>query len=208
MGIRAVFFDVGGVVVHADLERYAVEAAPYFQAAPEHVRQEVMARAPHLERGFAPSDTFWQEVGQNLADWGLGRAASPEVCRDLWTRLMMASLRIDWAVIHLCHRLAARGLVVGALSNTIAEHAAYLRRLGVYRPFDPCVLSCEVGYRKPEREIYLLACEQAGFKPRDCLLIDDVQGNLDGAREAGMQGCLYTGLDELRQQLRRLRLPA
>ena len=95
---------------------------------------------------------------------------------------------------------------LGALSNTLEDHVAVLTRMGVYRPFDPCVLSCRVGFRKPEPGIYLKAAEMAGLPPRECLLVDDRPENLEGGRRVGMQGLLFAGAAGLARDLGRLRL--
>ena len=52
---------------------------------------------------------------------------------------------------------------------------------------DALVYSHEVGCMKPDPAIYHIVCERLGVAPRDALLLDDVQANVDGARAAGMQ---------------------
>ena len=46
-----------------------------------------------------------------------------------------------------------------------------------------------VGLRKPEREIYELTIERLGdgIEPADCLFVDDVEHNVDAARDLGMR---------------------
>ena len=46
--------------------------------------------------------------------------------------------------------------------------------------------------RKPEREIYDLTAKQLGVANIDCLMIDDLPVNVDGANEAGMTGLLFS----------------
>jgi putative hydrolase of the HAD superfamily len=96
---------------------------------------------------------------------------------------------------------------VGALSNTIQEHALLLQRRGVYQTFNPVILSCQVGMRKPNADIYRKAAELCKTKPTRCLLIDDLPENVDGAQKAGYQAILYKGdANELRHELHRLGL--
>jgi putative hydrolase of the HAD superfamily len=53
--------------------------------------------------------------------------------------------------------------------------------------FDAVVFSCDVGYAKPEREIYLLTARRLGIAPEGCLFVGDGgSGELPGARAAGM----------------------
>jgi len=53
------------------------------------------------------------------------------------------------------------------------------------------VFSCEVGLRKPEPEIYLLACERLGVEPARCLYVGDgAYAELSGAANVGMHAIL------------------
>ncbi len=204
--IRLVFFDIGGVVIRADLERYVPVGCALFGARPEPLRREVTSRVPALEMGSMDSATFWKQVGESLWRLGEGRPVSPEKCRYLWRDLLAATAEIDPQVMDLCSSLQQAGVRLGALTNTIEDHIPVLTGMGVYRPFDPCVMSCRVGFRKPQREIYLKAAEMAGLKLQECLLVDDLVGNIEGARRAGMPGIAFSDAAGLRRELARWRL--
>ena len=53
------------------------------------------------------------------------------------------------------------------------------------------ILSGEVGVRKPDPEIYLLAAERIGLAPEKCVFVDDIPVNVEGARALGMAGILH-----------------
>jgi putative hydrolase of the HAD superfamily len=48
------------------------------------------------------------------------------------------------------------------------------------------VISSDVGIRKPDPAIYLLAAEKLGLAPEVCVFVDDIATNLRPAREVGM----------------------
>jgi putative hydrolase of the HAD superfamily len=54
--------------------------------------------------------------------------------------------------------------------------------------FDAVVLSGQVGFGKPDLRIYLLAAEQLGLVPEECVFVDDLSPNVHGAVTAGMVG--------------------
>lgn len=58
--------------------------------------------------------------------------------------------------------------------------------------FDAFILSSDVGLIKPSREIYNVTAEQLDEQPEDCLMIDDIPANVEGAKQAGMQALLFT----------------
>jgi putative hydrolase of the HAD superfamily len=44
---------------------------------------------------------------------------------------------------------------------------------------------------KPEPRIYALAAQRLGLPPEECVFVDDLEANVNAAREAGMQGICY-----------------
>lgn len=206
MKITAVLFDIGGVVVDADLESYAEVAAQLFAAEPADLRMAVQERVPRLELGQIDSDQFWKEVGEWLWSQGKGRLAEPTLCKGLWRRILAERCKVNPKVVDLCWQLNRRGLVVGALSNTILEHAEHLATMGVYQPFRPCLLSFQIGMRKPDKSIYQLAAKKAGKPIKDILLVDDNPDNVNGARLAGMQAHYFQSLSGLLGELTKMKL--
>ena len=205
MAIQAVLFDIGGVVIHANLESYAERGAKVFRSTPEALRAAVQPRVPKLEKGEISSEDFWKEVGEVLWSKGLGTIPDPIHFKGLWRQLMVDSLKLDNQVLKLCWNLRAK-VMVGALSNTIKDHAEYLAELGYYQPFKPCVLSCLVGMRKPDKSIYQLAAKQTGKSIGKCLFVDDSEANCQAAKAAGMKVHHFTGLYPLVSELSKLKL--
>ncbi len=54
-------------------------------------------------------------------------------------------------------------------------------------PVRAAAYSCEIGVIKPNAEIYLHALRKIGTAPEDAVFVDDVPGNLEGAKAVGMQ---------------------
>ena len=71
--------------------------------------------------------------------------------------------------------------------------------------FDIVIESSVLGIRKPNPEIYQIACDQMGINPNQALFIDDLGINLKPARALGMKTIKVLdqeqALDELEQQL-------
>lgn len=53
--------------------------------------------------------------------------------------------------------------------------------------FDAVVLSYQEGVAKPGKEAFDLAAERLGLPPEECVMIDDLADNVEGAELAGMQ---------------------
>lgn len=199
--IKAVLFDIGGVLLHADLgESFSQVASLLFGCSPEDLVPFATDFISQLERGEIESSFMWRQLGARLQSEGLGRAQEIDRAEELWTLLLQETLEIDQEMLQICYRLQSK-VVVAALSNTISEHAAVFQELGAYEAFNPCLLSFEVGMRKPELRIYRLAAELMNVRPGNCLFIDDCPINVAAAKEAKMQTHLFTGRQALESTL-------
>lgn len=70
--------------------------------------------------------------------------------------------------------------------------------------FDAFVFSSEVGLIKPSAEIFEIAASRLGFSPDECVMIDDIPDNVEGARMTGMHGVLFTSNRQLEIDLGQL----
>ena len=109
----------------------------------------------------------------------------------------------DEAMIGAVRRARAQGVPTGLISNSWGGNYG---EGGYDRPmfdelFDIVVVSGEVGLRKPQPEIYLLACERIGADPAECVFADDFEVNAEGASAVGMLGIRHRNADETIPQL-------
>jgi putative hydrolase of the HAD superfamily len=72
-------------------------------------------------------------------------------------------------------------------TNNVHEIVAYLRKLyDVWKYFRGVVVSAEVDLLKPEPAIYRRLLSDYGLEAERSVFIDDIPGNVDGARDVGM----------------------
>ena len=57
--------------------------------------------------------------------------------------------------------------------------------------FDTIVASGDVGFVKPQPEIYRIAATRLGVDPSECVFLDDIEDFCQGAREVGMQAVQF-----------------
>lgn len=203
--IETVFFDIGGVVVNAPMEQYRTLGAEIFGCREEHVVRASVELLPCLEMGKITSAEFWEQVGEKLAYMGMGRAVPGWRFKGFWEGILMDNLAVHEDVMEICRHLKSR-VRVAALSNTIQEHALVLQKEGIYKPFNPVILSCQIGMRKPNLDIYQKSAQLAKTAPAQCLFIDDLVENVEGAQKAGFQAHHYRNVAELRRELHRWNL--
>jgi putative hydrolase of the HAD superfamily len=120
----------------------------------------------------------------------LSRHAAGAVNGSVWFReVQQMTRRIDLEMMRAVQALTDRGVRTALVSNSWGPTDGYpwdhLPR------FSEVVVSAEVGIRKPDSAIYLLAVEKLGRAPADCVFIDDVEINLVPARALGLGTVLY-----------------
>lgn len=94
--------------------------------------------------------------------------------------------RAEPGMVEVVARLRAQGVRVGLLSNAEGADHPY--------DVDAAVLSGEAGVRKPQRAAYELVAARLGMTPAECVFVDDLAGNVQGAVAAGMVGVLHVGV--------------
>ncbi len=92
--------------------------------------------------------------------------------------------------------LAARDVRVGIISNTGRTPGVILRRFleghGLLRYFAVISYSDEIGYRKPDAEIFLRTLSLAGAAPEEAVHVgDNPVDDVTGAQGVGMRGVHY-----------------
>jgi len=129
--------------------------------------------------------------------------------RELFGRMMHQSVQYDMHVLRAMERLRASGRwKLIALTNNFSKHnvsadgveaaipESELQFLGWHDGavpshlrdlFDDFCDSSTLGVRKPDPEIYLIACNRNGIKPSEAIFLDDIGVNLKTARELGME---------------------
>lgn len=96
---------------------------------------------------------------------------------------------------------------IGLLSNIGREWIDdFFSRHQLHELFDEVVLSGEEGLTKPHPAIFELIASRLGLEPADCVMIDDIPENCQGAEMAGMQAIHYVSNQQLLEELYRLRI--
>lgn len=91
------------------------------------------------------------------------------------------------------------------LSDTNELHFDYiLANFPVLRHFDEYILSYKAGHLKPSTEIFNLAVAAAACQPAECVFIDDVESNVEGAKKAGLHGIHFISPAKLKEDINRL----
>jgi epoxide hydrolase-like predicted phosphatase len=186
MAIRAVVFDIGGVLeITPGLGLTRAWETRLGLAAGELDRRlsDVWAAG---SIGAITLDDVHQAVRDRL---GLDERQLAAFMTGLWREYLGTA---NTELIEYARQLRPR-YRTGIVSNSFVgarerEQAAY----GFEDLVDQVVYSHEAGMSKPDPRLYALVCARLGVRPEETVFIDDYAPNIEAAREAGLHAVHYT----------------
>lgn len=208
---RNLIFDIGNVLVDID---YTVPIAEFQKLVPPNTdfRFETVVSYTNQHNIFDLFEKGKVTVPQ-FRD-GLKQLLKPDVT-DAEIDLAWNSILINYplAKFELLKQLKTRYYTL-ALSNINELHvqaidiaAAQLLnedRFGNF--FHKAYYSNEMGWRKPEKEIYEMLIQQENLNRAETFFVDDKLENIEMAREVGLQAYQLTERDKLDELLRELNI--
>ena len=147
-----------------------------------------------LERGELTEEGFAERFGELLE-------FEPDRRAGLVER-MFGHIRPDDEMVEALRRARAQGVRTGLISNSMG--AGRYDRSTFPELFDGVVISGDEGMHKPQPEIYRLGCERVCLEPADCVFVDDLRENCEGAEAVGMTAVLHRGAERTLPRLEEL----
>ncbi|WP_455279958.1 HAD family hydrolase [[Eubacterium] cellulosolvens] len=208
MTIKALLFDLGGTLVHRNVDdNVADEAAvkeivDYMDSKGFNIDQEYLLKKywSHYKRLNEYRENFMIEIPMTV--W------LSELLRDIFGENLNSKLvseaektivdaRVESAIllpktIEVLEELSSQyGL--GIITNTSSGQVAHkvLARLKLNRFFDYVIASSEVGVRKPYPGIFLHVVKEMFIRPEEALFIgDSIKHDVFGSNLINMKSCL------------------
>jgi putative hydrolase of the HAD superfamily len=196
--IRAIFWDVGGVLLSnawdhtqraAAIEHFGLDEQEF------HDRHELVVSS--FERGKITLDEYLDRTVFYCPR---------RFTRDAFRDFMFSLSQPVPGALEFAQFLSDSGkYFMGTINNESRELNIYrIEKYGMRKVFRVFFSSCFVGLRKPERDIYRLALETTQIPAEECCFIDDRGLNLECAAKLGMQIIQMQTLEQLRADLAKL----
>lgn len=195
--VRALLFDLGGVLVDIDFSRAlrawqahtslsVDELAKAFCFDPAYERHE---------RGQISSAEYFSHLSNTLK-----LSAPHEEIEAGWNSIFRGEIAETLLLVE----QASRRLPCYAFTNTNASHMRTWKALypRVGATFERIFASHEMGMRKPERKAFDFICRSLRCEPGPILFFDDLAENVQAAQEAGLQAILVRSPEDVRSALR------
>lgn len=187
MAIKAVIFDCFGVLIVP-----AQVLLPH--DFPEKV-DDFRDLSMQSDYGYISRDEYNQMAAE------LTGLTSEEFQKNYWNNRVRNEPVFDW----INDLIKSHQFKLGLLSNiSVWRLEDFIPKAERDKLFDSVVLSGEEGMIKPSLEIYELAAGRLGVDISECVMIDDLLGNVDGAERVGMKTILFGDVDQARADFDRL----
>jgi putative hydrolase of the HAD superfamily len=195
--VKHIIFDIGGVLIDFDFPRLAEALSAGTGQDPDRLLPLFGQDAVQdVETGRTGPETFFRETMSPVL---------PGLTYEGWIGAWMDNYSVNepgWALL-----LEARGQgkTVSLLSNLSPYNQVAIDRKWphFFRATHHNFYSYDLGLHKPDPDIYRAASHRLGVDPSCCCFLDDVEENVAGARETGMQALRFENdrMPEIREAL-------
>lgn len=192
--IKGIIFDFGNVISAFDNDRFLRGLLPHTDLRFEELKEAVYASglSARYESGRISSVEFFREASLR-GNLSIPMEGFFKAFTDIFTPIP--------GTIRLIRDLK-KAYKIGLLSNTNECHfERYFKTMEVFPLFDSVTLSFQVKEMKPGERIYLDALGKLGFRPEECVFIDDIEAYAEGARRVGLHGIRYESHASLLESL-------
>lgn len=194
--IKTIIFDLGNVLVSFDHRKTSKRLAGVFNHADDIIYEKAVS-------------------SEIVKDYNLGRISTAEfiaaVNRELGGQIGFEDFFDAWNCTFFSQPIVSEQFIESLskkyklliLSDTNEMHFDFIREnYPILNYFDDFVVSHRVNVAKPSAEIFRKAVELADCLPEECLFIDDLAANVEGARKIGMEAVQFVSPEQLVEDLK------
>lgn len=199
--IKALVLDYGNVISEPQDAGCYGRMASLSGLTESFFREAFWRYRPDYDRGTIRGLEMYKrvltEAGHGAAKDGaeLDLLAEKLLAEDLGSWFHVSRAVTEWAL-----SLQDAGLTLGILSNMPFD---FIERYGpgieLFGKADVSVFSCYAGQIKPEGDIYRTLIDKLALDPSEIVFFDDIEANVAGARDAGINAFLWTGLERAKE---------
>ncbi len=205
--IQNIIFDLGGVIINLDtpatIRAFERLGATRFSDVYTQLQQTQLFDL--FDKGQLPEADFRRELtaltGLALSDTDFDAAWNAMLLDFPKHRLnMLASIKPKYRSFLLSN---TNFIHVHAFEAELLKSHGHRNLEGF---FEKVYYSCNMGMRKPDREIFEYLLKENSLNPAETLFIDDSPQHVEGAQQVGLQAILLGKHEEVTELLKKLKL--
>jgi len=187
--IDTLLFDLGNTLMHIP-DEYNLESnfVKYFNfSSQDEVRRMIYPICTTSHKGLT-FEGFVIKLTERLREYyeNINPDLVRKICLDKGNNPI-----IEKNALEVLKYFKDKGYSLALVSNTTPISELIIRNLGLKNFFDTIVLSCDVGYLKPDPRIFQIAISNLGRKPSQvCVIGDKIRTDILGAKILGTKTVL------------------
>ena len=195
MDVNWIFFDIGNVLCYLDFESvwngFITECGSPLDKIQNALYDEYLFNG--FECGRLSPENYYSGVMKKI-----GCSLSYERFVEIWNSIVIKNDRMFDFVKSLKDHFK-----ILILSNTNVLNASVIDK-DIKEISDKIVYSYEVGYMKPDLEIFRIALHRADETPENILFVDDLIENILSAKHIGFKTYLFDNCDNFKKYIEEL----
>ena len=194
--IKVIVFDFGSVIAKTDKEQVNDFITQMLNIPKEQAENAIIELKQHTNQE-KDEEEFWINYAREnnifLPDHWLEQLNGARLC----------AIHEVPGMVALVNELQNRGFQTALLSNVRKSQSEIKRKLGYYDLFNPVILSCDVGIKKPDPMIFKILLDKLEADPETVLFVDNQERNIDAARSLGIDGIVFKDKNQFVQELKK-----
>ena len=193
--IKAIAFDIGGVLMLGDYSVHPNRKGQRSQGLHEQMASKLKIDMDSWFDAIGPvyAKTITGEIPEkrSIKEMAYNLDVSPKKLENMWVKIIKKSFKFNRKLFTYALKLKKEGYKIAILSDQFYISKKALADKKFIKYFSPVIISCDVGYRKPERMIYEITYKKLKLKPSEIIFIDNRDYNLKTAKKLGMNVVLF-----------------
>lgn len=198
--IKAIAFDWGGVI--ETIEGGLIKKISQYLGISEEDWNEAYYSLIYL---FHTNQSSWEGVA-NLVAKKFNATEEQIFHMQEMIKENRTTRALNQELIEMIKSLKNKNYKIGLLSNNYVELRQEIQDLGLADLFDTIIISAEVGFYKPQPEIFQILFDKLGVRNNEVVFVDDTPNSLSRAKSIGYTPILFTDNRKLKEDLEKFEL--
>ena len=195
--IRALVLDYGGVISKPQNSDNVNNMLQILSQDHNDFRSVYRSKRENYDNGQLSGEEYWHRILQHYGleqnDSKVAKLIQEDI--ESWTQIDDSMIQFLKESREKLHKLAI-------ISNMTRDCLVFMKKHFQWLElFDELTFSCEFGKNKPDAKIYEACLNRIEIHPQECLFVDDLVENVDGAMKSGMNVIHFKSFLQFRQEL-------
>ena len=201
--IKAIIFDVGGVLALGELEKGKTSV---HKSIAKKLNFTIDGYLDAIDTAYANSVEGRASKQKTMEIMAKNLKTPQKKLKKILIKVYKKNFKQNKQLFKKAFELKKQGYKIAVLSDQWHLSKEALMPDKLYKRFDKVVVSCDVGVRKPNPKIYKLILKKLKLPAKQTLFIDNQEWNIKPAKKLGMKTILYKNNKQLFKELDRLKI--